>query len=124
MSDALTEQFQSLGGLEVLSIEEARKVNAREAPLLFGPVEAVASAEDRIIAGTIGARIYQPHAEATGTLVYFHGGGWAVGGLDTHDGVARFLCAHAPCRVVAVDYALAPEHPFPAALEDAWAATR
>jgi hypothetical protein len=64
----LTEEFQSLGGLELLSIEEARKVTAREAPLLFGSVEDVASVEDRIIAGTIRARIHQPHAKATGTL--------------------------------------------------------
>jgi acetyl esterase len=105
-------------------IAEARLVYDREAPVMFGPVEDVASSEDRTIAGGIRARVYRPNAAPLGTLAYFQGGGWAVGGLDSHDGVARFLCAHTPCTVVAVDYAKAPEHPFPAALEDAWAATR
>lgn len=117
-------QFVSLDHLEEMPIAEARMVNDREAAIMFGPVEDVASAHDRTVAGGTGARIYEPSTKSRGTLVYFHGGGWAVGGLDSHDGVARFLCAHAPCTVVAVDYALAPEHPFPAALEDAWAATR
>ena len=56
-------------------------------------------------------------------LVYFHGGGWVIGSLDTHDGVCRALCARTPCVVVSVDYRLAPEHRFPAAVDDAWAAT-
>ncbi len=107
-----------------MPIGEARVVNDREAALMFGRVEDVAFAEDRTIAGGIRARVYQPNETPRGTLAYFHGGGWAVGGLDSHDGVARFLCARTPCTVVAVEYAKAPEHPFPAALEDAWAATR
>jgi len=107
-----------------MPIAEARIVNDREAPLMFGPVEEVASAENRQIAGGIRARVYEPLEPPRGTLAYFHGGGWAVGGLDSHDGVARFLCARTPCTVVAVEYAKAPERPFPAALEDAWAATR
>lgn len=107
-----------------MPIAEARIVNDREAPAMFGSIEEVASADDRTIAGGIRARVYEPKESPRGTLAYFHGGGWAVGGLDSHDGVARFLCARTPCAVVAVDYALAPERPFPAALEDAWAATR
>lgn len=110
--------------IATLPIGEARTVNEREAPLMFGPVEDVRSADDRLVAGNIRARLYQPLAPAAGTLVYFHGGGWALGGVDSHDGVTRFLCARTPCRVLAVEYAKAPEHPFPAALEDAWAATR
>jgi len=57
-------------------------------------------------------------------LVYFHGGGWVAGGLDTHAGLCGRLAAAAQCRVLAVDYRLAPEHPFPAALDDSLAATR
>ena len=121
----LTEQFASLSDeLVAMPIEEARAVNDHDAPLMFGPVERVASAEDRMVAGTIRARRYEPVDAAAGTLVYFHGGGWSLGGLESHDGVARFLCARTPCRVLAVEYAKAPEHSFPAALEDAWSATR
>jgi len=57
-------------------------------------------------------------------LVYFHGGGWVIGDLDTHDGACRFLTEHSGCRVLSVDYRLAPEHPFPAQLEDAVVAYR
>jgi acetyl esterase/lipase len=76
--------------------------------------------------GRIPLRIYAP-ADATSAplpgLVYLHGGGWVAGDLETHDGLCRRLAAASGCRIVAVDYRLAPEHPFPAALEDAVAAT-
>jgi acetyl esterase len=105
----------------------ARKINDREAAIMFGPVERVFDVEERDIAGAGGdfrVRIYRPDGGVRlPVLVYFHGGGWVVGGLDSHDGVTRHLCAHGRCMVVAVDYRLAPEHRFPAALEDAWAAT-
>ncbi len=86
--------------------------------------------EDRTVpgpAGPIAIRIYWPTAEAGGearpVVMFFHGGGFVVGDLDTHDGTARRHAVGADAIVVSVDYRLAPEHPYPAAVEDAWAAT-
>eukprot|EP01035_Chromulina_nebulosa_P034429 gene34429-46193_t len=76
--------------------------------------------------GPLKARLYKPQG-ATGTgpgLVYFHGGGFVIGNLDTHDDFLRRLCKASGVRVLSVDYRLAPEHPFPAAHDDALAATR
>jgi acetyl esterase len=74
--------------------------------------------------GAIPVRLYTPAGIATpsGLLVYFHGGGWVIGDLDTHDGHCRRLAAWGACRVMAVDYRLAPEHPFPEGHDDALAA--
>jgi acetyl esterase len=80
--------------------------------------------EDRDIPGLAGRlpiRIYTPLEAArapTPGLVFFHGGGWVAGSLETHDGLCRRLCEAAGCRIVAVGYRLAPEHPFPAGLTD------
>lgn len=86
--------------------------------------------EDRAIPGPegpLGIRIYwpptDPAAGGTPVVLYFHGGGFVVGDLDTHDGTARQHAVGAHAIVVSVDYRLAPEHPYPAAVEDAWAAT-
>jgi len=87
--------------------------------------------EDRAIdgpAGPIGLRIYWPPADpgssaAPPVVVFFHGGGFVMGDLDTHDGTCREHAVGAGAVVVSVDYRLAPEHPYPAAVEDAWAAT-
>ena len=71
------------------------------------------------------ARVYHPH-DGAGTLpglVFFHGGGLVAGDLDTHDGICSRLAQAAHCRVVSIAYRLAPEHVFPAAVEDAWAGT-
>ena len=81
--------------------------------------------------GAIPLRVYRPlGAGASPTkgsslpvLVYYHGGGWTIGDLDTHDVLCRELCNGSGAVVVAVDYRLAPEHAFPAAVDDAWAAT-
>jgi acetyl esterase len=71
------------------------------------------------------ARFYVPHdATPSGLVVYYHGGGWTVGSLDSHDAACRFLAHTGRLRVLSVDYRLAPEHPFPAAVEDALAAFR
>src|SRR5437867_2636922 len=73
-------------------------------------------------------RVYRPAGVAATTLlpghVYFHGGGWVIGDLDTHDVLCRQLTAEAGITVASVDYRLAPEHKFPAAVDDAWEATR
>jgi acetyl esterase len=101
---------------------EAAVVAERPA-IEMGRVEAV---EMPGPAGTIPARLYVPRIPpADGPpplLVYFHGGGWVIGDLETHDSPCRFLAAHSGAQVPAVDYRLAPEHPFPAAAEDAFAA--
>lgn len=88
----------------------------------------VGSVEDMTLpgpGGDLGVRIYRPEADGpVPTVVLFHGGGWVVGDLDTHDAMARSLCRDCTAVVVSVDYRLAPEAPFPAAVEDAVAATR
>lgn len=93
---------------------------------LAGAPEAVAQIEEVTIpgpAGGIRVRIYTPHGEGPfPALVYCHGGGWVVGDLDTVDVPCRRLATRASCVVVSVDYRLAPEHRFPAAAEDAYAA--
>lgn len=73
-------------------------------------------------AGTLPARIYRAGPSTAPGLVYLHGGGWALGDLDTHDSICRNLARDARCTVIAVDYRRPPEHRFPAALEDAIAA--
>ena len=78
--------------------------------------------------GSIPLRVYRPAGVAATAplpgLVYFHGGGWVIGDLETHDVLCRQLTAGAGITVVSVDYRLAPEHKFPAAIDDAWEATR
>ena len=123
---ALLDQMAALGGppLDQQSVAEARAAIAELAEA-SGEPEAVARVEDRTIPGPLGEipiRVYAPDAPAPlPTLVYFHGGGWVIGTLDTHDGVCRQLANAARCLVVSVDYRLAPEHPFPAPAEDAYA---
>lgn len=92
------------------------------------PVHPELRVEDRTIAGpagAIGIRIYWPSTDSdrVPVVVFFHGGGFVMGDLDTHDGTCRQHAVGADAIVVSVDYRLAPEHPYPAAVEDAWAAT-
>ncbi|MFZ4760279.1 MAG: alpha/beta hydrolase, partial [Burkholderiaceae bacterium] len=75
--------------------------------------------------GPIGLRLYRPAAEGTlPVLVYYHGGGWVIGDLDTHDVLCRQLALGSGCAVIAVDYRMGPEHRFPAAVDDCVAAAR
>jgi acetyl esterase len=83
----------------------------------------VASVTESTVAGSVPVRIYRPEAHGpVPTIVYFHGGGFVIGDLDTHEGVCRLLSKDVGAVVVSVDYRLAPEHRFPAAVEDAYAA--
>jgi len=111
------------------SVEDVRRRSRRSAAVLAGapmPVDRVESLAVSGPGGELGARLYSPSSgRATPPLlVYLHGGGWAGGDLDTHDAPCRFLATHAGTRVLAVDYRRAPEHRFPAAVDDALAALR
>lgn len=76
-------------------------------------------------AGSMGARLYRATAAAAApVMVFFHGGGWCIGSVQSHDGLCRHLALLSGCNVVSVEYRLAPEHPFPAPLDDCYTATR
>jgi acetyl esterase len=109
-----------------LPLPELRRALAGMFGAFGGPAIELARVEDGSLPGPAGAipvRVYTPAGRAPlPALVYLHGGGWVLGSLETHDGTCRALAAAVPCVVVSVDYRLAPEHPFPAAPEDAWAA--
>jgi acetyl esterase len=81
--------------------------------------EQVASVADRRSAGGVPVRIFEPLQSRGCTLIYLHGGGWVVGDVETHDPLCRRVTNATGARVVSVDYRLAPEHPFPAGLDDA-----
>ncbi|MFW6093356.1 MAG: alpha/beta hydrolase [Pseudomonadota bacterium] len=119
-----------LAAQEGPAIQESSPAQARELYRLMRPANpelAVGAVTDQQVpgpAGDVPVRIYTPGG--TGpfpVLVNFHGGGWVIGDLDTADAVCRDLCRSAGCVVVSVDYRLAPEHPFPAAVADSYAAT-
>jgi len=126
---AVLDQFASMGGpqLHEMSVAQARELILGMVALAGEP-ESIARVENRTVPGSAGeipVRIYTPVGTAPfPVLVYFHGGGWVIGNLDTHDGICRSLANRVGCLVVSVDYRLAPEHPFPAAPEDCYAATR
>lgn len=102
--------------------ERGRAAYAPLRPTAVGKVEEI---EIPGTGGTIPARVYRPATDGPhGTVVMLHGGGFALGDLETHDEAARRTCAGADATVVSVDYRLAPEHPFPAGVDDAEAATR
>jgi acetyl esterase len=110
------------------TVEERRRGLA-ELMKLAGPETAVDRVEDRTLPGpggqALGVRIYTPLDAKTNLLpglIYFHGGGLVAGTVATHDSIGRTLASSGACRVVSIDYRLAPEHPFPAALDDALAA--
>ena len=120
--EAVPFQLTTDGGVE------ASRQRFRDLPRR--PVHPDVRTEERTIdgpAGPIPIRVYRPPTVGEAALpvvVFLHGGGWSVGDLDTYDGDARNHAVGAGAVVVSVDYRLAPEHPYPAAVEDAWAATQ
>jgi acetyl esterase/lipase len=114
--------------LYTLSIEEARAADLAAIQAAAGTGEEVFSVSDRVLPGPAGdlpIRCYRPSSDSNlPTLVYFFGGGWTLGNLDTSDAICRTLTNAVPCQVIAVGYRLAPEHKFPAAVEDCYTATR
>jgi acetyl esterase len=116
-----------------MPIPRGRRALLRQCKLSGGrqPIGDVVSLQVPGAAGDLDARLYVPRSQASsrfssttgGPLLFFaHGGGMIYGDLDSHDALCRFLAEHADVRVLAVDYRLAPEHPFPAPIEDCWAA--
>jgi acetyl esterase len=107
--------------------EVARKNTLARLERSPAPLEPVDRVEDHTIPGPAGAipiRLYAPSASGPlAVLMYFHGGGWVVGNLDSHDLICRSLANQAECMVISVDNRLAPEHRFPVPLEDCFAAT-
>jgi acetyl esterase len=116
---------------ETLTPDEAREFYRAGRRILQPEPPEVAEVRDLRAAapqGDIALRFYRglgtEHGAALPALIYFHGGGWVIGDLDTHDGVCRLIANAARCAVISVDYRLAPEHKFPAAVNDAMTATQ
>ena len=117
-------------GLMDAPVAESRARLRREVLSIGGTPTPVGTVRDLTVLGAAGplpARLYRPDGAGAGPLpllVFFHGGGFVLGDLDTHDEACRLLCRHAGHQVLSVAYRLAPEHPFPAPLDDALAAFR
>ena len=126
-SDFLEAYNQMESSKEPRNEETLAIARARVASVLRTQGAEVASVEDRRIPGPDGSipiRIYRPRGEGPfPVLMYFHGGGWVLGSVETHDGIARLLANQGRCAVVSVDYRLAPEAKFPAGVEDCYSAT-
>ena len=108
--------------LHELTPPEARAAGARMAEL-YGRGPRIARVED-VELGPMRLRLLVPSERARGVIVYYHGGGWVLGALDQFDALGRRLAAGTGCAVVLVDYRLAPEHRYPAAVDDAWTALK
>ena len=118
-----------IGASRTLPVAEKRAARRRDARVFAGPPIEVERTEDLQIPtaeGVMRARLYGPHglSRPAPLVVYLHGGGHVIGDLDTHDQPCRFFAREVPALVLAVDYRLAPEHRFPAAVDDALAGFR
>lgn len=129
---ALIELVAKSGALPThqMNPEQARQAYVSRQGIVQPEPAPVAKVDELKIEGSggeIGLRLYFPSPsdqKPSPALVYFHGGGFVIGDLNTHDGLCRELCNQANCVVISVDYRLAPEHPYPAAALDCLAATR
>jgi len=118
--DLMADSGFSFSGFTPTELRERMAMSAMPSPVQL------LSITDRTIEGPEGEipiRIYRPSAGTLPVVVFFHGGGWVIGDLESHDHCCRVIATKAECVVVAVDYRLAPEAKFPAAVDDAWAAT-
>ncbi len=121
---------ESASAYGTLTPQEARARIRAGAAAAAGPKRTQPTVTDLAVpgpTGTLSARFYEPSGmglENRPLVVYFHGGGWTIGDLDTCDSICRFLALNTPATVLSVGYRLAPEHPFPAAVDDALAAFR
>ena len=126
---ALLQQLAAGGGkpLHEMTPAEARSflaaMRGREPP--SGPeMKSVRDTRVSVSGGFVPVRVLRPVDEARGVIVYYHGGGWVIGGLDDFDKLGRLLAQRTGCTVLLPDYRLAPEYRFPVAVDDAWAVLR
>ena len=123
---AVLNLMESMGvpDFSTMTPDEARNFQLAPPPEVPTPVGG--EVLDRTVPGTqadIRLRIYRPGEDETGVVMYFHGGGWVIGGLDSHDETSRLLCAGSGQTIVSVDYRLAPETRYPGAVTDCFDAT-
>src|SRR5207302_11405483 len=124
---ALLDKGTGVPATHTLPVDVARAQYEARISLMAPPADIAGVREQTINGprGTLRLRIYTPHGTRPfPLLVFFHGSGFVLCSLDTHDGMCRNLCAGAGCAVASVDYRLAPEHKFPAAIDDCLDATR
>jgi acetyl esterase len=107
--------------LSLQTLPEARGSMVDATPAEVGPGPAIPTILD-LDAGGVRARLYRGDSTPAPVILYAHGGGWVMGNLDTHDGFCRQLAVSTGWAVLSVDYRLAPEHPYPAAVDDVWRA--
>jgi len=127
---AFLDQVASLGGPKTWEMQPAEARESFAALMQLAgpkdvPIGKVANIAIPVAHGELAARSYAAVAaggEALPTLVFFHGGGWVIGNVDTHDGLCRMLANESGCRVISVEYRLSPESKFPEAVDDAFAA--
>lgn len=124
-TQGLLQAMAAMPAIDYATITAPELRRAFDTPGMFAPGDAVAAIENSAIPtarGDLPIRLYRPlRAEgALPVVVYFHGGGFVTGTLDTHDNICRCLANRASCLVISIGYRLAPEAPFPAGVEDAW----